>query len=41
MAADLEAELSARAFYQEGGEYWLSCKVYPSRDLFEAVLQLS
>ncbi len=36
--ADLEAELSARALYQEAAEHCLSVKDYPSRDLFEALM---
>ena len=38
MAADLDAEISARALYQEAAEYCLSVKDYPSRDLFEALM---
>jgi bacterioferritin len=38
MAADLEAEMSARALYQEAADYCLSVKDYPSRDLFEALM---
>ncbi len=38
MAADLGAELSARALYQEAAEYCVSVKDYPSRDLFEALM---
>jgi len=32
--ADLQAEVSARALYQEAAEYCLGVKDYPSRDLF-------
>ena len=38
MAADLDAELFARALYQEAAEYCLSVKDYPSRDLFEELM---
>jgi bacterioferritin len=38
MAADLEAELSARALYQEAADYCSVVKDYPSRDLFEALM---
>ena len=38
MAADLDAEMSARALYQEAADYCLSVKDYPSRDLFEALM---
>lgn len=38
MAADLEAEMSARALYQEAADYCLQVKDYPSRDLFEALM---
>ena len=38
MAADLAAEMSARALYQEAAEYCLSVKDYPSRDLFEELM---
>jgi len=38
MAADLDAEISARALYQEAAGYCLSVKDYPSRDLFEALM---
>ena len=38
MAADLEAEMSARALYQEAADYCLSVKDYPSRDLFEELM---
>jgi len=33
-AADLDAERSARALYQEAAEYCLKVKDYPTRDLF-------
>ena len=36
MDADLDAELSARALYQEAAEYCLTVKDYPSRDLFKS-----
>jgi bacterioferritin len=32
--ADLKAEVSARALYQEAAEYCIKIKDYPSRDLF-------
>ena len=38
MDADLDAELSARALYQEAAEYCLSVKDYPSRDLFKLLM---
>ena len=38
MDADLAAELDARALYQEGAAYCLNVKDYPSRDLFEALM---
>ena len=38
MAADLKAEISARALYQEAAEYCLKTKDYPSRDLFIALM---
>src|SRR6185312_75363 len=38
MEADLEAELSARALYQEAAEYCFSVKDYPSRDLFRELM---
>jgi bacterioferritin len=38
LAADLKAEESARALYQEAAGYCLSAKDYPSRDLFEALM---
>jgi bacterioferritin len=38
MEADLAIEMSARALYQEGAEYCLQVKDYPSRDLFEALM---
>jgi bacterioferritin len=38
MAADLEAEMSARALYQEAAGHCLSVKDYPSRDLFEELM---
>ncbi len=38
MDADLEAELSARALYQEAAEYCFSVKDYPSRDLFRELM---
>jgi bacterioferritin len=38
MDADLDAEISARALYQEAAGYCLSVKDYPSRDLFEALM---
>jgi bacterioferritin len=38
MTADLDAELFARALYQEAAEYCLSVKDYPSRDLFEELM---
>ena len=38
MTADLAAELDARALYQEGAHYCLGVKDYPSRDLFEALM---
>lgn len=38
MVADLDAELFARALYQEAAEYCLSVKDYPSRDLFEELM---
>ena len=38
MAADLKAEISARALYQEAAEYCLKAKDYPSRDLFIALM---
>jgi bacterioferritin len=34
LAADLKAEQSARALYQEAAEYCLTVKDYPTRDLF-------
>jgi bacterioferritin len=34
LAADLKAEQSARALYQEAAEYCLKVKDYPTRDLF-------
>jgi bacterioferritin len=34
LAADLRAEQSARALYQEAAEYCLTVKDYPTRDLF-------
>jgi bacterioferritin len=38
MVADLDAEMSARALYQEAADYCLTVKDYPSRDLFEALM---
>jgi bacterioferritin len=38
LAADLQAEVNARALYQEATEYCLQVKDYPSRDLFEALM---
>ena len=38
MDADLDAELSARALYQEAAEYCLTVKDYPSRDLFKSLM---
>ncbi len=38
MATDLDAEMSARALYQEAAEYCLGVKDYPSRDLFEELM---
>src|ERR1700739_1198064 len=37
-AADRDAEMSARALYQEAADYCLQVKDYPSRDLFEALM---
>jgi bacterioferritin len=39
IAADLGAEISARALYQEAAEFSLSVKDYPSRDLFEELMR--
>jgi bacterioferritin len=39
MAADLEAEISARALYQEAAGHCNSVKDYPSRDLFEGIMR--
>ncbi len=38
MEADLQAEIAARALYQEAAEYCLQVKDYPSRDLFKALM---
>jgi bacterioferritin len=35
---DLQAEISARALYQEAATYCHSVKDYPSRDLFEKLM---
>ncbi|HLL27016.1 MAG TPA: bacterioferritin [Xanthobacteraceae bacterium] len=38
LAADLAAEVDARALYQEAATYCHSVKDYPSRDLFEELM---
>jgi bacterioferritin len=38
MECDLEAEVGARALYQEAATYCMSVKDYPSRELFEQLM---
>jgi len=38
LECDLQAEVEARALYQEAAEYCHSVKDYPSRDLFEELM---
>jgi len=38
IAADLAAEIGARALYQEAADYCLQVKDYPSRDLFKDLM---
>jgi bacterioferritin len=38
LAADLKAEQTARALYQEAAAYCITVKDYPTRDLFEALM---
>ena len=38
VAADLAAEIGARALYQEAADYCLQVKDYPSRDLFKDLM---
>jgi len=38
LEADLQAEVGARALYQEAATYCASVADYPSRDLFEALM---
>jgi bacterioferritin len=38
LANDLEAEIGARALYQEAADYCVSVKDFPSKDLFEALM---
>jgi bacterioferritin len=39
LECDLQAEIDARALYQEAATYCHSVKDYPSRDLFEELMQ--
>jgi bacterioferritin len=39
LAYDLEAEIGARALYQEAADYCASVKDFPSKDLFEALMK--
>jgi bacterioferritin len=39
LEVDLQAEIGARALYQEAATYCASVKDYPSRDLFEALME--
>jgi len=38
IAADLAAEIGARALYQEAADYCMQVKDYPSRDLFKLLM---